>query len=73
MKHEAIVKGTQDSLQNTLQLVLPKENTVTCIFTDASENFWTSIVTQTPTIDSPKVIQDQAHKPMIFLGGQFTG
>lgn len=73
MEYDTVLKGIQDGLQNAVKFVFSKEDYDTCIFTDASEKFWPSVITQTSRIDSTKEIQDKTHGPMAFLGGEFKG
>lgn len=63
----------QDSFQQAMKLVFPKENHVTCIYTDASEEFWVGIVAQLSNYGLAESTESQQHEAMAFLGGTFTG
>jgi hypothetical protein len=44
-----------------------------CVFTDASNRYWGTVVMQILSVDCGRPIENQAHLPLMFLGGTFTG
>lgn len=63
----------QDSLQNTVKLAFQESSYATCAFTDALEQFWGGIVTQTDEDQLEKTMSMQHHETMSFNGGTLTG
>lgn len=43
-----------------------------CVYTDASDGFWSGMLTQVPHEDLSKKHQLQKHEPLAFLSGQFN-
>ena len=64
---EAIKK----SLLNTVTLAHFDDSKATCLFTDASEEFWSVVITQIPKPHLDKPRADEDHAPLAFLSGQF--
>lgn len=69
--HEKAFHDLQDMLHNAVKLSYPKEGMVICIYTDASERFWSGVVTQTQPADLDKSLEEQRHEPLAFLGSEF--
>jgi hypothetical protein len=44
-----------------------------CLYTDASDAFWSAVVTQVPPPDLDLPPAEQKHEPLAFLSGRFTG
>ncbi len=45
--HESSFKKLQDTLRNAVKLSYPKEGHELCLYTDASDKYWSAVVTQT--------------------------
>ena len=63
----------QDTLRNALEMAHPKPDHVVCVFTDASEYYWSGVVSQTRPSELSKPIEEQQHEPLAFLGAAFKG
>lgn len=72
-EHKMALTNIQDSLRNAVKLAFPKDGHVLCVYTDASEEFWAAVITQTKEQQLNKKVGEQQHEPMAFLGGRFTG
>ena len=71
--HLRVFESCQTALANATTLAHPSPDKRVCLYTDASQDFWSAIATQVPPSDlnlSPKV---QRHEPLAFLSGRFTG
>lgn len=51
----------------------PRDDAAVCLYTDATADFWGSVVTQVPVKDLSKKIADQNHDPLAFFSGRFVG
>lgn len=51
----------------------PIPDHILCIHTDASERYWSAVITQVPKEHIGRPLENQDHKEMAFLGGEFTG
>ena len=69
--HSNAFRSIQKSLQSAVQLAHPKQGYSTCIFTDASERFWSAVVTQTEPAQLSLPSVEQQHEPIAFLSGKF--
>ena len=69
--HEKAFRNLQDTLRSAVELSYPEPEKEICIFTDASERFWSGVVTQCAAGELNKPPQDQKHEPLAFLGSQF--
>ena len=62
------------ALQNAVTLSHRDETLRLCVFTDASDSHWASVVTQVPPEDlHHRVVMEQRHQPLAFLSGSFKG
>ncbi|KAH9185665.1 hypothetical protein AeNC1_012358 [Aphanomyces euteiches] len=66
---EAVKRHIADSVK----LALPDPSKLVCVFPDASNKFWGSIITQIPMEKQNLPLQDQEHAPLAFLSGTFRG
>lgn len=66
-------RDLQSTLSAQLHLDHQSKSLQLCIFTDASDRFWASVVTQCETNELNKSIKNQSHQPLAFLSGEFTG
>ncbi len=71
-EREAFV-SLQNSLCNAVRLSYQDPDWVTCLFTDASDKYWSAIITPTSRADSTKPLELQQHRPLAFLGSAFRG
>jgi hypothetical protein len=44
-----------------------------CVFTDASDSFYSGIITQVPEHHLDLPVHDQQHQPLAFTSGRFRG
>src|SRR5690606_32689542 len=49
------------------------ESIATCLFTDASDRFWSIVLTQCPQIELQLPVLDQRHTPLACMSGAFKG
>ena len=68
---EEAFRGLQETLRRAMQLSYPDLKKEICVFTDASERFWSVVVTQSSPEELDKLPPDQRHEPLAFLGSQF--
>ncbi len=73
LEHAAALQRCKDALTKAVRLAHLDPAQELCVFTDASEKHWGAVVTQIPAEDSGRPLEDQAHQPLMFLSGAFTG
>ncbi len=73
VEHEAALKRCKDALANAVRLLHLDPEQELCVFTDASNRHCRAVVTQIPSADRGRPIEDKAHQPLMFLSGTFTG
>jgi RNase H-like domain found in reverse transcriptase len=61
------------ALINATSLAHRDESLRLCVYTDASERHWSSVITQVPYTDLGLPHAEQRHQPLAFLSGSFTG
>ena len=71
--HSDAFNSLQKTLRNAVKLSYVDPNKEICIYTDASECFWSAVVTQTSKQDLELPIGEQRHQPLAFLGAEFKG
>ena len=73
--HDKAFETLKAAIANTVRLAHLDDDKVVCLFPDASDKFWGSMLTQVPEADaiSAKPIADWAHEPLGFLSGCFRG
>lgn len=71
--HEKAFSDLQESLRQAVTLSHPDPEKVVCVFTDASELYWSGVVTQTAPNQLSKPFGQQVHEPLAFLGSSFKG
>ena len=71
--HDCAFDTITKQLAASVTLAHPKAGYAMCLFTDALDLYWASILTQVPCADMRKPTEDQAHEPMCFLSGSFKG
>ena len=70
-EHDVAFTRCKQMLADACTLAFPDPTKELCLFTDASEHSWSGVLTQIPTDDIGKKLEDQRHEPLYFLGGQF--
>ena len=58
---------------NACTLAHPDPQKILCLFTDASDEHWSAVLTQIPVSHLNEEVVDQRHEPLSFLSGSFTG
>ena len=71
--HLRAFDSTKSALANAVRLSHPHPDQILCLFTDASEQHWSGILTQIPPEDLSSPFADQHHSPLAFLSGSFSG
>jgi RNase H-like domain found in reverse transcriptase len=71
--HTDAMQACKDALQHSVTLAHPSPSKRLCLYTDASNEFWSAIATQVPPEDLDCPRSDQHHEPLAFLSGSFTG
>ena len=71
--HLNAFRDLQDTLRNAVKLSYPNPGTEICIYTDASERFWSAVVTQCTPESLEPPLDEQRHEPLAFLGAEFKG
>ena len=74
-EHDKAYAAIKDALRDAVTTAHLDPEKIVCLFPDASEGFWGSILTQVPVEDvaSSKDIADWRHEPLGFLSGSFKG
>ena len=63
----------QKALARAATLAHPSADKRICLYTDASQDYWSSITTQVPPNDLDLPRSEQRHEPLAFLSGSFVG
>ncbi len=71
--HEKCLANTKRELGNVVELSHPDPLQRMCVFADASELHWGSVITQVPPEQLHRNLEAQNHQPLMFLSGTFTG
>lgn len=71
-EHDAAFATIIQQLSAATKLSHPKSGYDICLFTDASDNYWASILTQVPSDQRRRPIEEQEHEPLCFLSSAFT-
>lgn len=58
---EEFFKGLQDTLRSSVSFVYHKPDKFTCIYTDASDQYWSAVVKQTSEEQQKSPFEKQAH------------
>jgi RNase H-like domain found in reverse transcriptase len=69
----ACFERCKNALLHAISLAHRNEILRLCVYTDASERHWSSVITQVPHTDLNENHADQQHEPLAFLSGTFTG
>jgi hypothetical protein len=71
--HQKAFECCQNALSHATTLSHPSYEKRVCLYTDASQEFWSAIATQVPPGDLDLPLDEQRHEPLAFLSGSFTG
>ena len=71
--HRAALERTKAALSHVVELCHPDPTKRLCVFADASELHWGSVITQVPVEQLDRQIEAQDHGPLMFLSGTFSG
>ena len=71
--HATAWSKLKQSIVDSVTLTSPNEEMDFCLYTDASDNHWGSILTQVPQgwVESDIPPEDWPHQPLAFLSGSF--
>jgi RNase H-like domain found in reverse transcriptase len=72
-EHAEAFQSWQNALANATNLAHPSTGKRVCLYTDASQDFWSAIATQIPSADLDLPMGEQRHETLAFLSGSFTG
>jgi len=59
--HMQAFEDLQDTLRNAVKLSYPKQEMEICVHTDASDRFWSAVISQIPLEDLKRPIQEQRY------------
>lgn len=68
----AAFENCKNALANQMTLAHRDESKRVCVYMDASDKYWSGIMTQVPVPDLRNPHSQQAHEPLAFLSGQFN-
>ncbi|KAF0712314.1 hypothetical protein As57867_004858, partial [Aphanomyces stellatus] len=71
--HAACLAKCKEVLGQAVTLAHPKEDSLICVFADASDMHWGGVVTQIPRGQVDRELESQEHEPLMFLSGTFSG
>lgn len=69
--HEQTFRDLQNMLQKAVKLSYPKLGMAICVYSDASERFWSGIGTQNRPEQLDLPIEEEQHEPLAFVGSEF--
>ena len=64
--HVNAFMAIKDSIIEAVRLSYPDPNMVPCVFTDASDFYWSGVVTQVSRNELQKPFNEQHHQPLAF-------
>jgi hypothetical protein len=68
-----VFDACKDELAEATTFAHPVETKRVCLYTDASQDYWSAIATQVPRQDLDLPRASQRHEPLAFLSGVFKG
>jgi RNase H-like domain found in reverse transcriptase len=71
--HADVLAACKESLLHAATLAHPSPDRRLCLYTDASQDYWSSMATQVPPADLELPRSEQRHEPLAFPSGSFTG
>ena len=63
----------REAMMNAVVTAFFDREQLTCVFTDASDDFWGMVITQIPPEEEGLPVHEQTHKPLAFVSGRFRG
>jgi hypothetical protein len=73
VEHDNCLSTLKSALSNMVMLSHPDPEKRLCVYTDASEYHWGAMVSQVPLDHVDRDVESQAHEPLMFLSGTFSG
>jgi hypothetical protein len=70
--HQDAFEEMRNALKNLVKLNHFDPQKEVCLFTDASDSFWGLVLTQIRKDEIELEVNEQEHKPLCFLSGQFS-
>ncbi|KAH9088226.1 hypothetical protein LEN26_019606 [Aphanomyces euteiches] len=72
-EEKAAFDAVKSKMRTAVDLLHPRADATLCLFTDASDQGWSIIVTQVDKFDDELPIQEQSHEMLVCQSGMFTG
>lgn len=63
----------KESIVSAIKLAHYIENEELCVYTDASDRYWSSVISQCSVKELEKNTEHQMHRPLAFFSAEFTG
>lgn len=70
--HTAAFRSLQDALLQSVKLSFPKPGRSIYMYTDASQRYWSGVITQCDPAELDKPFDCQVHEPLAFVGAAFS-
>jgi hypothetical protein len=70
---EKAFRTLQEDILTLMTTAHPDPAKRVCVFTDASDAFYSGMITQVPEHHLDLAVQDQQHQPLAFISGRFRG
>jgi hypothetical protein len=70
---EKAFRQLQEDILTLMTTTHPDPSKRVCVFTDASDAFYSGIITQVPKHHLDLNVHDQQHQPLAFTSGRFKG
>ena len=71
-QHDVSFDNIKHTLAQSIKLAYPKKNYSTCVFSDASDTHWASMLPQIPRANINSSVENQGHEVLSFLSGAFS-
>jgi RNase H-like domain found in reverse transcriptase len=72
-KEQPVFKYLQAAIMDSMTLAFPDPDKRICVLTDASDRFYAGLVTQIHEKQLDNPMEEQVHRPLAFLSGEFKG
>jgi hypothetical protein len=72
-EEQAAFKESQAAIMESMTLKFPDPDKKICVLTNASDRFYVGIVTHIHEKQLDLPMEEQDHKPLAFLSGEFKG
>jgi RNase H-like domain found in reverse transcriptase len=70
---EKAFRSLQEDILTLMTIAHPDPAKRVCVFTDASDAFYSGMITQVPDHHVDLAVQEQHHQPLAFISGRFRG